>query len=138
MASMYQLKARSIYLCTALAFAFLALLTRANIPMPELLSVYGGDTLWGVMLYFLICALIPKGVGIQNLVIALLVSYSVEASQLYQAEWILKVRANKAGGLLLGHGFLISDLVCYTIGNVSAFLLDIKIHSHFLKGKIHA
>ena len=100
--------------------------------MPKLVAVYGGDTLWGVMLYFLICALRPKGVGVQNLVIALIISYSVETSQLYQADWILNIRATKAGGLLLGHGFLISDLVCYTVGNISAFIIDIKVRRLFL------
>jgi len=47
---------------------------------------------------------------------ALVFSYSIETSQLYHAPWIDILRANRLGGLVLGFGFLWSDLVCYTVG----------------------
>ncbi len=110
------------FLLTAL-FGFLALLTRAEFALPDFVIRYGGDYLWGIMLYFLLCALLPSFVGFKNLALALLVSYSVESLQLYQADWIMAVRANKWGGLLLGHGFLWSDILLYTLGNISGFLM---------------
>lgn len=103
---------------------YLALLTRTDIVLPNLIKVYGGDTLWAVMCYFLICSISPKTAGSVNLILALILSFSVETSQLYQADWVRQVRANRFGGLLLGHGFKVSDLVCYTLGNVSAFFID--------------
>ena len=115
---------RFIYLVLTLIFALLALLTRADFPLPEMLVRYGGDYLWGVMLYFFICLLIPSFAGIKNLIFALLISYSVETLQLYQADWIMKVRANKWGGLLLGHGFLWSDILLYTFGNISGYIIN--------------
>ena len=103
---------------------YLALLTRTDIILPKLIKVYGGDTLWAVMTYFLICFITPKTAGIPNLGLALVLSFSVESSQLYQAPWVLDIRATKLGGLLLGHGFKVSDLICYSIGNVIGFSLD--------------
>lgn len=103
---------------------YLALLTRTDIVLPSLIKVYGGDTLWAVMCYFLICLISPKTASATSLMLALLLSFSVESSQLYQATWIKEVRANQIGGLLLGHGFKVSDLVCYTLGNISAFIAD--------------
>lgn len=105
----------------ALFFASLALGTRSGFEIPQIIARYGGDYLWGVMLYFLICALLPRYRGVKNLCIALFVSYSVETMQIYQADWIMAIRANKWGGLLLGHGFLWSDILLYTLGNISGF-----------------
>jgi glycopeptide antibiotics resistance protein len=114
---------------------YLALLTRTDIILPQLIKVYGGDTLWAVMCYFLICFIFPKTAGINNLLLALLLSLSVESSQLYQAEWVKEIRANKFGGLLLGHGFKVSDLVCYGIGNFCGFAIDRVFRKNLVRDK---
>ena len=118
------MKQRIFYVAITLIMGFLALLTRTDIVLPHLIKVYGGDTLWAVMCYFLICSISPNTAGVSNLLLALILSFGVESSQLYQADWIKNVRSNRLGGLLLGHGFKVSDLVCYTLGNVSAFFVD--------------
>ncbi|MCA9130161.1 MAG: DUF2809 domain-containing protein, partial [Planctomycetales bacterium] len=43
-------------------------------------------------------------------------AFLVEFSQLYHASWIDSIRRTTLGGLVLGFGFLWSDLVCYGIG----------------------
>lgn len=118
---------RLLYLLLANSFAVFALLTRADFQMPEAIVCYAGDYLWGIMLYFLLCALLPTYVGIKNLMFALFISYSVESLQLYQADWIMKIRANTWGGLLLGHGFLWSDILLYTLGNITGFVISLSI-----------
>jgi hypothetical protein len=40
----------------------------------------------------------------------------VEISQLYHAPWIDSIRQTALGGLVLGFGFLWTDLVCYSVG----------------------
>jgi Protein of unknown function (DUF2809) len=55
---------------------------------------------------------------------ALAVSYAVEVSQLYHAPWIDAVRHTRLGGLVLGYGFLWSDLVCYTVGVTLGVAID--------------
>lgn len=124
------MKIRFLYSLITILLGYFALLTRSDIALPQLLKVYGGDTLWAVMCYFLICFISPKTAGVKNLLLALLLSFSVESSQLYQAEWIRDIRANKLGGLLLGHGFIISDLICYTIGNFFGFIADSFFRKH--------
>ena len=37
-------------------------------------------------------------------------------SQLYHAPWIDSIRHTTLGGLILGYGFLWSDLACYAVG----------------------
>ena len=43
-------------------------------------------------------------------------SAAIEISQLYHAPWIDSIRQTTVGGLILGFGFLWSDLVCYALG----------------------
>ena len=47
--------------------------------------------------------------------LALVFSLMIEVSQLYHAPWI-DASANALGGLVLGFGFVWSDLVCYLVG----------------------
>ena len=48
----------------------------------------------------------------------------IEISQLYHAPWIDSIRATTLGGLILGFGFLWSDLICYTVGIVIGAIID--------------
>ena len=43
-------------------------------------------------------------------------SVAIELSQLYHAHWIDSIRHTTLGGLILGFGFLWSDLACYAVG----------------------
>lgn len=55
---------------------------------------------------------------------ALIFSYGIEISQLYHASWIDALRAYRLGGLVLGFGFLWSDMVCYTVGVGFGYLME--------------
>ncbi|MDH4319514.1 MAG: DUF2809 domain-containing protein, partial [Desulfobulbaceae bacterium] len=85
---------------------------------------YGGDTLWAVLVYLLAAIVLhdwkPWGVALSSLAF----SYLIEVSQLYHAPWLDLVRATTLGGLVLGFGFLTSDLWCYTLGVSVAFVID--------------
>lgn len=77
---------------------------------------YLGDTLWALLIYW-IFGWIFKTKSIFKIVLyALFFSCFIEISQLYHATWIDGIRATRLGALLLGHGFLWTDIVCYTVG----------------------
>jgi hypothetical protein len=92
--------------------------------LPLVVGEYAGDTLWAAMVYFIAAMFWPKASAWLLASGALGFSFAVEVSQLYQAPWINAVRANWIGGLVLGRGFLWSDLVCYTVGVVLALGVD--------------
>ncbi len=52
-------------------------------------------------------------------------SVAIELSQLYHASWIDSIRQTTLGGLILGFGFLWSDLACYAVGVVLGVLVDV-------------
>jgi glycopeptide antibiotics resistance protein len=64
---------------------------------------------------------------------ALLLSYAIEFSQLYQADWINALRHTTLGGLVLGFGFLWSDLVCYTAGVLAGGLMEYTAAPFFFR-----
>ncbi|PEC82279.1 hypothetical protein COK00_10095 [Bacillus cereus] len=84
--------------------------------LPALLNDYLGDALWALMIFTGFGFLFPKIETKKLVFISLMFCYGIEVSQLYHAEWIDSVRATTLGGLVLGYGFLWSDLVAYTIG----------------------
>lgn len=92
--------------------------------LPQFLQDYAGDALWAIALY-LFLAFISPGAGAKELCfLALVISFAIEFSQLYQADWINAVRSTRPGGLVLGYGFNWSDLLCYSSGIFLSFVVD--------------
>ncbi|AAS41741.1 MULTISPECIES: ribosomal maturation YjgA family protein [Bacillus] len=93
--------------------------------LPALLNDYLGDALWALMIFTGFGFLFPKIATKKLAFISLIFCYGIEVSQLYHAEWIDSIRATTLGGLVLGYGFLWSDLVAYTIGVGIGFLFEL-------------
>jgi hypothetical protein len=58
----------------------------------------------------------PRWPTLRVAIAALLFSFAIELGQLYRAPWIDEIRRTTLGGLVLGFGFLWSDLLCYMAG----------------------
>ena len=84
--------------------------------LPKIIADYSGDILWALMVFCLVGFLFPKISTMKIAVIVLLFSFAIESSQLYHAGWIDNIRHTILGSLILGYGFLWSDLICYTLG----------------------
>lgn len=52
----------------------------------------------------------------QRAIITLLIAFTIETSQMYQADWLIAIRSTTLGGLVLGHSFLWTDFFCYSVG----------------------
>ena len=84
--------------------------------LPFFVARYGGDTLWATAAYLALGILWP-GARVRSLAAgAALISLAVELSQLARPAWLEWVRQWRGARLLLGSGFLASDLVCYAAG----------------------
>jgi membrane-bound acyltransferase YfiQ involved in biofilm formation len=91
---------------------------------PGWFAKYSGDTLWALMVFLGIGFIFSRW-SIRSVAIGSLVfSFLIEFSQLYHSQWIESIRHTTLGGLVLGYGFLWSDLVCYTIGVVVGILFE--------------
>jgi hypothetical protein len=84
--------------------------------LPYVLATFAGDTLWALALFLLLGLVLPRVTTAWVAAAAFGLSTLVELSQLYHAPWIDAIRQTTLGGLVLGFGFLWSDLVCYAVG----------------------
>ena len=84
--------------------------------LPGVVAAYAGDTLWATAAFLGIGLLLPRASTGRVALLAMIVSLSVEVGQLYHAPWIDSIRRSTVGGLVLGHGFVWSDLLCYAVG----------------------
>lgn len=103
----------------------LGLLSRSpRLFLPPFLRTYSGDVLWALLVYLLIRWLRPSHRLFVSALAASLVAVGIEISQLYHAPWIDALRHTRIGGLLLGFGFLWSDLICYAGGITLGFVCE--------------
>lgn len=107
---------RVVYLILIIIVMILGLLSRKLDGIPKIISLYAGDILWALMVFLIITFILNNKSTLFNIFIAIIFSYGIEISQLYHAPWIDSIRNTILGGLILGFGFLWSDLICYTIG----------------------
>jgi Protein of unknown function (DUF2809) len=84
--------------------------------LPAFLAAYAGDTLYATMVFVGLGILAPRASTARLAGAVLAICCAIEVSQLYHAPWIDAVRNTLAGGLVLGFGFLWSDLACYLAG----------------------
>lgn len=116
---------RWIYLSVTILILFSGLASRRYAELlPPFLADYAGDTLWAAMVYVGFRFLFPSASIFTAAAISLLFSYGIEISQLYQADWANTLRSTTIGSLILGHGFLWSDMICYTAGVVLSAVID--------------
>ncbi|MCH7225058.1 DUF2809 domain-containing protein [Haloferula sp. A504] len=97
--------------------------------LPAFIATYAGDTLWALTLFLVIAFVFPGMTTRKIAVMALALSFAVEFSQLYQAGWINAVRDTRIGALVLGHGFLWSDLLCYAVGVGAGACLQLPLRA---------
>lgn len=92
--------------------------------LPHWVYLYMGDALWALLVFWVIAWCCKQKSTIWVTVAALLFAYSIEVSQLYQAPWLNAIRDTTLGSLVLGHGFLYTDLVMYTLGIGFGFMIE--------------
>lgn len=117
---------RLVYSLKIILVMILGLSTRShNELLPPIISKYGGDVLWALMVFFMLGFLFVKMKTRYIAFISTVFSYLIEVSQLYHAPWIDNLRQTTLGGLVLGFGFLWSDILCYTMGIIIGVIIEL-------------
>lgn len=84
--------------------------------LPDLVNQYLGDAIWAGMIFLIFRFIFIKKetrlIALYSLAFCLI----IELSQFYHAPWIDSVRATRLGSLILGFGYLWTDLLAYYIG----------------------
>ncbi|ADL51919.1 DUF2809 domain-containing protein [Clostridium cellulovorans] len=116
---------RYIYFIFLVSIIALGLFTRKFPELfPNILNIYLGDALWALMIFIGLGFLFPSKNMWIIAIFAILFCYGIELSQLYQGVFIDSIRKTSIGRLVLGVGFLWSDLIAYILGISLGFLLE--------------
>jgi len=116
---------RIVYLLSVAIVILLGLSSRKYAGyLPEYINTYLGDALWAVMIYLFAALLLKDRKPSLITLLSLSFCYLIEISQLYHAPWIDAIRNTRLGGLVLGFGFLWTDIIAYTMG--IGFMLAIE------------
>jgi len=78
------------------------------------------------MYSFIVGFLIPKMKSLNVALISVGICFVAEILQLYQANWIESFRETMIDALVLGHGFLWSDLLMLTLGKIKGYWFEKK------------
>jgi hypothetical protein len=97
-------------------------------------TLYAGDVLWAGMVLLALACLLPHWRQRSLGAFALALCWAVEFSQLIQAPWLNGLRRTGVGALLLGRGFLWSDLACYAVGVALGLVVKQVLDGLFRKG----
>lgn len=120
---------RLVYLLSTLGVILLGLGSRKfSYYLPQLINTYLGDALWAMMIYLMWATVFKSKTILTISVASLLFCFSIELSQLYHALWIDSIRSTTLGGLVLGFGFLWSDILAYTIGIIAGACFEWSIY----------
>jgi len=115
---------RVLYVFLVIATIAIGLASRANFS-PAFIKAYAGDILYALMVYFILAFLFPRKSSLKIALLCVLSCYAIEFSQLYQADWINEIRNTRLGGLILGYGFLWSDLLSYLAGALAGLGMEL-------------
>jgi NO-binding membrane sensor protein with MHYT domain len=119
------MKERRFYLIAVIVIIGLGIASRKIMGFPYPVYEYAGDILWGMNLYMVFRLIFPR----ENIPMITFISFTtsvlVEFSQLYHAPWIDSFRDTFIGAMLLGYGFLWSDILCYAIGTALGVITDV-------------
>ncbi len=123
-----QLRMKRLAIAAMVIVAGLVLrLTGYEAGLPYPLVKYGGSGLWGMMVFWLLAALLPNQSVRRIAVIAGVVAVAVELIRLYHTPWLDAFRLTLAGALLLGRIFSIYNILAYLAGIAAAALTDQRL-----------
>lgn len=102
--------------------------------LPGFVADYAGDTLWALVAFLGLGFALPAASTRAVALLALAFATAIEVSQLYHAPWIDSLRGRTLGALVLGQGFLASDLACYAVGVGIGTLLECCLRDNEISG----
>ncbi|MDP2308987.1 MAG: DUF2809 domain-containing protein [Pseudomonadota bacterium] len=120
------MRSRWVYLVACVATVALGLASRSR-GAPPFVVAYAGDALYAVLIYWMLRLVWPRASGWWPAIAAWCVCALIEASQAWHPAWLDAVRAHRPVALVLGRGFLWSDLGCYAVGVVGAGMVEVGV-----------
>jgi len=119
---------RPAYIGLTLVAICAGFLSRSPIlALPHDAAKYAGSVIWGSMVYFVVCTLLPSQSLGRRATVALVVAAITEFSQLIHTGWLDAFRRTTIGVLLIGRFFSWLDIASYAVGIAVASIIDLVL-----------
>lgn len=119
---------RKTYLVFILITILIGLISRSEI-FSGWINSHLGDYLYALLFFLIFGFIFRKSKSYKILLISLIFCYAIEFLQLYQADWINFIRNYKVSRLILGNSFQWNDILSYTLGGTTGYILEILAYS---------
>ncbi|GMQ59854.1 DUF2809 domain-containing protein [Vallitalea sediminicola] len=113
------MKKRILYIITTVIIIILGLLSREIKGIP----LFMGDIFWAMMVFFILAIIFYNKNSFFLFSLSIIITYIIEVTQLYHRPWIDNFRRTSIGHILLGQGFLWSDLAAYLVGIIIGYFI---------------
>jgi hypothetical protein len=97
---------------------------RFSFLLPPWLAKNAGDVLYAVMVYWLVGLCFPRLPPVRTALAAGGFCFAIEFLKFVQVPWLAAARHNHYGALVFGSGFHWSNLACYVLGVLAAWLIE--------------
>ena len=127
------MKKRLLYSLLSILIVPLGLFIRRHkFDFPYIIGEFAPDALWALLLFWVFTIIFFRYSENKIFWLTLIFTYFIEFSQVYQGAWLVSLRQTFIGAMLLGHVFLWSDLVCYTVGICIGWIIDRYLIGKFI------
>ncbi|WP_273324764.1 ribosomal maturation YjgA family protein [Vallitalea guaymasensis] len=113
------MKKKILYIITTIIIIILGLLSREIKGIP----LFMGDIFWAMMVFFILAFIFFNKNSSFIFILSIIITYIIEITQLYHRPWIDNFRKTSIGHILLGQGFLWSDLAAYLAGIIIGYFI---------------
>ncbi len=121
----------SMSLALMLATVLIGVVVRfAPLGLPPFLVKYGGSTMWALMIYWMVSAMLPSWRPLLAALAAGLIATVVEFVKLFHSPALDAFRLTLPGILILGRFFSVRDVAAYWLAITAGALLDQRIRRH--------
>jgi hypothetical protein len=101
----------------------------ASLGLPFVVAKYGGSMLWGLMIYWIVSALLPSRRLLAVGLVTASIATAVELFKLFHAPALDAFRLSLPGILLLGRTFSVWDILAYWLAIGAGVFADRRIRA---------
>lgn len=95
--------------------------------LAPLLAKNAGDILYATMAFWLVGFLFPRLSTLRAALAASVFCFGIEFLKFTPLPWLVAARHSRAGALVFGVGFHLSNLICYVVGVVFAVGIEVLL-----------
>jgi hypothetical protein len=104
--------------------------------MPDVVRTYGGDVLSATCIFFGVRWVLHRHNICHDAVVAYVICVLIELQQLIMWSPLRRLRDDTPLAILLGHGFLWSDLLCYAVGVLGGVVVSRVVVSRVVVSRV--